>query len=91
MAPFTPTSASTKPSLTFDATTVIVITGCSRGLGFNLAKTILETTESKVVATARNLDKAVLLHELAAKFVGRVLLVELDTKRRESVEVSVCT
>lgn len=84
MAP--PTS--TAPSLAFDASTVVVITGCSRGIGFKLAKAILETTQSKVVATARNLDKAVLLGELAAKFEGRVLLVELDTENRESVQVS---
>lgn len=86
MAPFTPTNAA--PSLAFDANTVVAITGCSRGLGFNLAKAILEGTQSKVVATARNLDKAVQLSELASKFEGRVLLVELDTERQESVNVS---
>lgn len=85
MAPFTHTS--TAPSLAFDASTVVVITGCSRGLGFHLAKAILETTDSKVVATARNIDKAVTLRELAAKFAGRVLLIELDTERQESVKV----
>ena len=74
-------------SLAFDASTVVVITGSSRGLGLHMAKAILETTESQVVATARNVDKATALQELETKFQGRVKLVNLDTQSVESVQV----
>ena len=74
-------------SVAFDATTVVVITGCSRGLGFNLAKGILETTESTVVATARNVDKATALLELDKNFSGRLQLVDLDTASETSIKV----
>ena len=84
MAPFTPSS--TAPCLAFDANTVVVITGTSRGLGLHLVSYILETTRSQVVATARNIDKAAQLRELAAKFEGRAMLVELDTEDPASVK-----
>ena len=74
-------------SLAFDASTVIVITGSSRSLGFALAKAFLETTESQVVATARNIDKADALRDLAAKFSDRVQVVQLDTESEDSVKV----
>ena len=76
-------------SVAFASDTVVVITGCSRGLGFNLAKGILETTASNVVATARNVDKATALRELEAKYSGRVHLVNLDTESEDSIKV--CT
>ena len=76
-------------SVAFASDTVVVITGCSRGLGFNLAKGILETTASKVVATARNIDKATALRELEAKYSGRIHLVNLDTESEDSIKV--CT
>lgn len=78
---------SDQASVAFDATTVVVITGCSRGLGFNLAKGILETTESTVVATARNVDKATALLDLDKKFSGRLQLVDLDTASETSIKV----
>ena len=74
-------------SLAFDASTVIVVTGSNRSLGFHLTKAFLETTESHVVATARNIDKADALRELAAKFSDRVQLVQLDTENEDSVKV----
>lgn len=76
-----------KPSVAFDADTVVVITGSSRGLGLNLVKGILETTDSKVVATARNVAKASALSELQAKYPERVQLVNLDTGSEDSIKV----
>lgn len=77
-----------KASLAFDADTVVLITGSSRGLGFHLVKGILETTQSQVVATARNVGKANVLQELEAKFSGRVQLVDLDTASEDSIKVT---
>lgn len=75
-------------SLAFDASTVIVVTGSNRSLGFHLTKAFLETTESHVVATARNIDKADALRELAVKFSDRVQLVQLDTENEDSVKAA---
>ncbi|KAL3131420.1 hypothetical protein ABBQ38_007732 [Trebouxia sp. C0009 RCD-2024] len=77
-----------KPSVAFDADTVVVITGSSRGLGLNLVKGILETTDSKVVATARNVAKASALSELQAKYPERVQLVNLDTGSEDSIKAA---
>ena len=78
---------SEQTSIAFDATTVVLITGCSRGLGFGLARGILETTESTVIATARNVDKATALVDLEKKYPGRVQLIDLDIGREDSVKV----
>ena len=75
------------PSLALDSKAVVVLTGCSRGLGLGLAKGFLESTECIVVATARNPKKAVGLQELQAKYPDRLQLEALDTFSEDSVKV----
>ena len=72
----------------FTADTVVVITGSSRGLGLEYVKQILSTTESTVVATARNLAKADALHGLANKHAKRIQLVALDVSDESSIKVT---
>jgi NAD(P)-dependent dehydrogenase (short-subunit alcohol dehydrogenase family) len=61
------------------------ITGCSRGLGRALAETVLERGET-VVLTARNLQQ---VEDLATKFPGRTLAVQLDVTKTEEVREAV--
>ena len=71
----------------FTADTVVVITGCSRGLGLEFVKQILDTTESHVVATARNPQKCEALTGLSSQYEKRLKLVTLDTEDEASIKV----
>lgn len=73
----------------FSADSVVVITGCSRGLGLEFVKQILETTESHVVATARNPQKSDALTGLSKQYQNRLKLVTLDTEDESSIKVLV--
>ena len=73
----------------FSAESVVVITGCSRGLGLEYVKQILETTESHVVATARNPQKSDALNDLSKQYEKRLKLVTLDTEDESSIKVLV--
>lgn len=73
----------------FTAETVVVITGCSRGLGLEFVKQLLDTTESQVVATARNPQKCEALTGLSSQYEKRLKLVTLDTEDEASIKVSV--
>ncbi|KYC36581.1 short-chain dehydrogenase [Scytonema hofmannii PCC 7110] len=61
------------------------ITGSSRGLGRALAETVLEQDET-VVLTARNPQQ---VEDLAARFPGRALAVQLDVTKPEEVREAV--
>ena len=74
-------------TVTFDAQSVVVITGSSRGLGLEFVKQLLDTTESHVVATARDPQKADSLTALAKKQPDRLKLVSLDTGDESSIKV----
>lgn len=73
----------------FSVDSVVVITGCSRGLGLEYVKQILETTESHVVATARNPQKSDALIGLSKLYDKRLKLVTLDTEDESSIKVLV--
>ncbi|XP_066142577.1 C-signal isoform X2 [Euwallacea fornicatus] len=47
----------------------VLITGCNRGLGLGLVKQIMKTTNppQKVIATCRDVDKALALYEVASQ------------------------
>ena len=78
-----------QPLVQFSADTVVVITGCSRGLGLEFVKQILETTESHVVATARSPQKSEALTGLSSQHEKRLKLVALDTEDEASIKVRV--
>ncbi|GAA6038965.1 hypothetical protein JCM8097_000598 [Rhodosporidiobolus ruineniae] len=66
-----------------------LITGASRGLGFAYTQALLASSPNiRVVATARNPDKAEQLQALAADQAneGRLLIVQLDVADEKSVE-----
>lgn len=73
-----------QPLVHFSADTVVVITGCSRGLGLEFVKQILETTESHVVATARK-SAEVRGADWLVKSVRETLT--LDTEDEASIKV----
>ena len=73
--------------VTFSANSVVVITGCSRGLGLEYVKQVLETTDSHVVATARNPQKSDALTGLSRQYQDRLKLVTLDTEDEASIKV----
>ena len=72
----------------FRSDTVVVVTGSSRGLGFEYVKQILQNTEATVVATARNPSKSNELQALTKKEPKRLQLVSLDSADETSVEVN---
>jgi len=74
-------------TVTFDAQSVVVITGSSRGLGLEFVRQLLDTTESHVVATARDPQKADSLTALAKQQPNRLKLVALDTGDESSIKV----
>ena len=74
-------------TVTFDAQSVVVITGSSRGLGLEFVRQLLDTTESHVVATARNPQKAESLTALAKQQPDRLTLIALDTGDESSIKV----
>ncbi|MCJ1302257.1 hypothetical protein MMC08_005060 [Hypocenomyce scalaris] len=70
------------------AESVVVVTGSSRGLGFEFVKQILESTKSHVVATARNPDKSDALTALAKQQPDRLKLVAVDTGDESSIKAA---
>ena len=87
---FTSTGRSKPPKMVatcnLTAESVVVVTGSSRGLGFEFVKQILESTKSHVVATARNPDKSDALTALAKQQPDRLKLVALDTGDESSIK-----
>jgi NAD(P)-dependent dehydrogenase (short-subunit alcohol dehydrogenase family) len=65
----------------------VLITGASRGFGLALTREFVSRPPSnigKIFATARGNSAA--LKELAQKFPGRVVLVELDVTNQDSIK-----
>lgn len=67
---------------------VFVVTGGNRGLGVEHVKQFLERSQVKIVATARQPDKAQELNELLKQYSNRLSIVQLDTSSEESIEVN---
>ena len=74
-------------ALSFNAQSVVVITGSSRGLGLEFVRQLLDSTESHVVATARDPQKADALTALVKQQPDRLKLVALDTGDEKSIKV----
>ena len=73
------------------AGSVFLVTAGNRGLGLEHVKQFLQTTEVKVVATARQPGKADELKELKQKYADRLTVVQLDTSDEASIEVRFLT
>ena len=73
------------PPNTSDA--VFVVTGGNRGLGVEHVKQLLEKTTVKVVATARQPNKAGELQALLKQHPDRLSVIQLDAASEESIEV----
>jgi NAD(P)-dependent dehydrogenase (short-subunit alcohol dehydrogenase family) len=73
-----------------DPNAVFVVTGASRGIGLQFVKTLLETTNGKVVACCRSPNAANGLQEYLATVDSaqkdRVELVPLDLEQQESID-----
>ncbi|CCM04759.1 uncharacterized protein FIBRA_06949 [Fibroporia radiculosa] len=65
-----------------------LITGSSRGLGFELVRQLLPSPENFIIATCRNPDKAAALQELKDNAGGKLHLVALDTNSESSIRNS---
>uniref|UniRef100_A0A6M2DQ05 C-factor n=1 Tax=Xenopsylla cheopis TaxID=163159 RepID=A0A6M2DQ05_XENCH len=69
----------------------ILITGCNRGLGLGLVKSVLKELNPKhIIATCRNVNSAGELQDIASKHQN-VHIVELDVKNTESYNAVVET
>ena len=67
---------------------VFVVTGGNRGLGLEHVKQFLERSKVKIVATARQPDKAHELNGLLKQYQNRLSIIKLDTSSEESIEVN---
>lgn len=65
----------------------ILITGASRGIGFNMTKQYCEAGDN-VLACCRNSGSADALNELAAGSDGRVTVVDMDVSDPASIEAA---
>jgi NAD(P)-dependent dehydrogenase (short-subunit alcohol dehydrogenase family) len=62
------------------------ITGCSKGFGWVLTQELLKSTNTRVVATARNPDK---LKELQREYPDRLLALKLDVTVQTDIDQAV--
>ncbi|XP_071837091.1 retinol dehydrogenase 8-like [Apostichopus japonicus] len=66
---------------------VVVITGCSSGIGLDTAVLLAKEKNFKVLATMRNLQKKGDLEKAAAGTLNKTLFIqELDVSKEESIE-----
>ncbi|TFY79838.1 hypothetical protein EWM64_g4173 [Hericium alpestre] len=66
-----------------------LITGSSRGIGFEIVRQLLASPSNAVIATCRNPSGASALQELKKTSEGRLHLVQLDANNAESIQASV--
>ena len=74
------------------AAKVVLISGCSSGIGLSTALLLAKDTEKrfKVYATMRNLSKKGQLEDEGAKYLGNTLIVkQMDVSSDESVKEAV--
>ena len=69
--------------------TVFIVTGGNRGLGLEHVKQFLEKSKVKVIATARQPEKADELQALAKQYHDRLSIVKLDNGDEASIEVRI--
>ncbi len=63
----------------------ILVTGSSRGLGFEFVRQLLENGD-KIIACNRNPSRYSDLLELKGKFEDKLVLVDLDVSNKDSIE-----
>ncbi|EJF58337.1 C-factor [Dichomitus squalens LYAD-421 SS1] len=66
-----------------------LITGCSRGIGLELTKQLLELPSNFIIATCRDPSKATALNALKSSAKGTLQIIRLDVDDRESMMQSV--
>lgn len=69
---------------------VYLITGASRGIGFELCKQLVARGDV-VIAAARTPEKAANLKELEGSHSGKLHLIKLDTEDASTIKVCVVT
>lgn len=68
------------------STTTWLITGTSRGIGFETARQLLQTPSNVVIATCRNPSAASDLQALSGDAKGKLHVLPLDTADMKSIE-----
>lgn len=69
-----------------EPSTVYVVTGSNRGIGFGFVQSLLNRTSGRIVACCRNPDDADDLSTLAGRYPERLYLTRLDLSDQLSVE-----
>lgn len=68
--------------------TTYLISGASRGLGYETAVQLLaQSPQNRIIAAARNPDTADQLQKLIQKYPGRIEAVKLDVADSQSIKV----
>jgi len=65
----------------------ILITGTNRGLGLEFVKQYLERGE-EVIATCRDPEKAITLHDLQNDFADNLTIIQLDVVDKRSIDAA---
>nr|CRX79064.1 hypothetical protein ls5930a1_00091 [Leucosporidium scottii] len=73
------------------AATSYLVTGASRGLGLEYTRQLLSSPKINFVATARNPASATELQKIKASNEGRLMILEMDVTKDESVKAAVNT
>lgn len=70
-------------------TTTYLISGASRGLGYETAKQLLaQNPDNRVIAAVRDPSKAAQINELVKQYPGAIDVVTLDVADPASIKVS---
>ncbi|KAH9893491.1 NAD-P-binding protein [Cubamyces lactineus] len=69
--------------------TTWLVTGSSRGIGLELVKQLVDSSNNLVIAACRSPEKAAALHDLKSTAKGTLHFVQLDVSDFDSVRASV--
>ncbi|RPD60394.1 C-factor [Lentinus tigrinus ALCF2SS1-7] len=75
--------------MTTDRQYTWLITGCSRGIGLDLTKRLLESSENFIIAAVRNPEKATALQALTLSGKGTLIVIKLDVDNADAIIRSV--
>ncbi|KAJ8455730.1 hypothetical protein ONZ51_g12352 [Trametes cubensis] len=68
--------------------TTWLVTGASRGIGYELVRQLVSSSDNLVVAACRSPEKATALHALKSTSKGQLHLVQMDTGDFDSIRAS---